>query len=154
MRKRSRYRPKPVMTNPVAYVIESVTPAAKHDSYLLDLKIKNHGSMHALTHGLATRGDMDVLIAMCNMVEALWSLGFGKDFEDVVVQGQASLLAVGKRGLSTGRFILRGPEMAALNLLMELHDAQMEVVTVGDIERGVELVHKRVRAGQIERIAA
>ena len=154
MRKRSKYKPRAVLVNPVAYVVEGLTPVARHDSYLIDLKIKNHGAMAALTRGQATRADMDMLIAMSNMIEALWTLGFGKDYEAVLVEGQAALIAVGRRGAITGRFILRAEEMAALNLLMELHDAQMEVVTVGDIERGIALIRKRERSGQVQRIAA
>ena len=56
MRKRSKYRPKPVLANPLGYVIESMTPVAKHDSYLVDLKIKNSEAMYALLHGTAHRG--------------------------------------------------------------------------------------------------
>lgn len=154
MRKRSKYKPRHVLANPVAYVMESITPVAKHDSYLLDLKIKNHGAMVSLTRGQATRADMDILIAMSNMIEALWTMGFGKHCEAVMCDGQAALIAVGRRGLDTGKFILRADEMAALNLMMDLHDAQMDVVTVGDIERAVDVVRKRERAGQVFRIAA
>lgn len=154
MRKRSKYRPRAVLANPVAYVMESITPVAAHDSYLVDLKIKNHGAMAALTRGQATRADMDTLIAMSNMIEALWILGFGKEYEAIMCAGQAAIIAVGRRGLDAGKFILRASEMSALNDLMELHDAQMEVVTVGDIERGIAVIRKRERAGQVHRIKA
>jgi hypothetical protein len=154
MRKRSKYRPRAVLANPVAYVVESITPVTQHDSYLVDLKIKNHGAMAALTRGHATRADMDTLIAMSNMIEALWTLGFGKEYEAVMCEGQAALISVGRRGLADGRFILRASEMASLNELMELHDAQMEVVTVGDIERGIEIIRKRERTGRVHRITA
>jgi hypothetical protein len=152
MRKRSKYKPRAVLANPVAWVLEGMTPVAQHDSYLVDLKIKNHGAMAALTQGQATRADMDVLIAMSNMIEALWSLGFGAEYERVIVAGQAALIEVGRRGLTTGKFILRAQEMTALNDLMELHDAQMDVVTIGDIDRGIAIVRKRERAGQVQRI--
>jgi hypothetical protein len=35
MRKRSSYRPKPVLANPLLYVLESFTPVRAHDSYLI-----------------------------------------------------------------------------------------------------------------------
>lgn len=154
MRKRSKYKPRAVLANPVAWVLEGLTPVTQHDSYLLDLKIKNHGAMAALTRGQATRADMDTLIAMSNMIEALWTLGFGKDYEAEMCAGQAALIAVGRRGMDTNKFILRADEMAALNTMMELHDAQMDVVTIGDIERAIALIRKRERAGQVHRIAA
>jgi hypothetical protein len=140
MRKRSKYRPKKVLVNPVGYVLEGMTPVGKHDSFLLDLKIKNHLSMSSLTQGKATREDMDKLINMANIAEALYRLGFGADYKDVLKEGSSALLAIARRGAETNRFVLWGAEMKALNTLMELHDAQMEVITVKDMERAVALV--------------
>jgi hypothetical protein len=140
MRKRSKYRPKKVLANPLGYVLEGMTPVGKHDSFLLDLKIKNHLSMSSLTQGKATREDMDKLINMANIAEALYRLGFGADYKDVLQEGSSALLAIARRGAETNRFVLWGAEMKALNTLMELHDAQMEVITVKDMERAVALV--------------
>jgi hypothetical protein len=140
MRKRSKYRPKKVLVNPVGYVLEGMTPVVKHDSFLIDLKIKNHLSMSSLTQGKATREDMDKLINMANIAEALYRLGFGADYKDVLQEGSSALLAIARRGAETNRFVLWGAEMKALNTLMELHDAQMEVITVKDMERAVALV--------------
>lgn len=140
MRKRSKYRPKGVFLNPVAYVMESLTPVTKHSNFLIDLKIKNHGAMTALTKGQATKADIDVLIPMGNICEALYRLGFGTDYKDVIHTGLDALHAVGKRGWQTGKFILRAEEMNALNLLMELHDAQMEVITLKDMEKACKIV--------------
>lgn len=77
MRKRSKYKPRPVLQNPLGYVIESLTPAAKHENFLLDLKIKNSEAMVALMKGHAVKADMDALIAMSNVTEALHQMGFG-----------------------------------------------------------------------------
>ena len=52
---------------------------------------------------------------------------------------------MGKRGAETGRFILRAEEMTALNTLMELHDAQMDVITVKDMERAFKIVDEEYR---------
>lgn len=140
MRKRSKYRPKKVLANPVGYVLEGMTSVAKHDSFLVDLKIKNHLSMTSLTQGKATREDMDKLISMANITEALYRMGFGTDYKDVVQEGSSALLAIARRGAESNRFVLWSTEMKALNTLMELHDAQMEVITVKDMEKAVALV--------------
>lgn len=152
MRKRSKYRPKGVIMNPIAYVMESMTPVAKHDSYLIDLKIKNHGAMSALTTGQAVRADIDTLIAMANICEALFRMGFGTEYEDVVRLGSDALYAVGRRGAQTGRFILRAEEMTALNTLMELHDAQMDVITIKDMEKAFKIVDAEYRARKMRPI--
>ena len=152
MKKRSKYRPKGKLINPVAYVLESLKPVRHHDSYLMDLKIKNHGSMEALTKGNAGRTEIDLLINMGNTTEALYRLGFGEDYGDVVEQGLDALHEVGQRGVQTGRFILKAHEMSHLNLLMELHDAQMEVITVKDMERASDLISKEFDQRKMRRM--
>jgi hypothetical protein len=152
VKKRSKYRPRGKLINPVAYVLESLKPVRHHDSYLVDLKIKNHSAMEALTKGQAWRTEIDVLINMGNTTEALYRLGFGEDYGDVVEQGLDALHEVGKRGIETGRFILKAHEMSHLNLLMELHDAQMEVITVKDMEKAADLIGKEFDQRKMRRM--
>lgn len=131
-----------MLINPLMYVLESLKPVREHDSFLIDLKIKNHGAMSSLTRGEANRDDMDALITMVNVVEALYRLGYGQEYGDVVKDGLDALHEVGKRGVATGRFILKSKEMSDLNTVMELHDAQMDVITIKDMERVTEMVRK------------
>ena len=145
MRKRSKYRPKHVLSNPLGYVLESISPVASHASFMLDLKIKNHGALETLTKGKAEHSDIDTLIAMVNMTEAFARLGFGKDYGDVVKDGLQALRDVGKRGVASGSFVLKASEMNALNASMELHDAQMDVVTLKDMDRAIALVQEEYR---------
>lgn len=142
MRKRSKYRPRAILQNPLGYVLEGMTPVAKHDNYLTELKIKNHLAMAMLTRGQATRSDIDTLIATVNVVEALYRLGFGTEYADVVRDGLDALRAVGKRGAESMKFILKADEMNALNLVMELHDAQMDLITIKDMDNAVAIVRK------------
>jgi hypothetical protein len=120
-------------------------PVAHHEQYLVELKIKNHLAMTTLTRGEATRSDIDTLIASVNIVEALYRLGFGKEYADVVREGLDALRDVGRRGVESGRFILKSTEMNALNLVMELHDAQMDLITIKDMDKAVELVKEEFR---------
>jgi 5-formyltetrahydrofolate cyclo-ligase len=112
---------------------------------MLDLKIKNHAALEALTKGNATRADIDTLVAMVNMSEAFARLGFGDAYSDVVLAGLQALRHVGKRGAVSGSFILKAHEMNALNTAMELHDAQMEVVTLKDMDAAIALVREEYR---------
>jgi hypothetical protein len=134
-----------VLQNTLGYVLESMTPVAKMDKYFVELKIKNHMALTNLTQGKATRHDMDDLIAMGNVTEALSRLGFGEEHADITRDGLDALHAVGKRGMESNRFILRAEEMRALNTLMDLHDAQMDVITIKDMERGLKLVDEEYR---------
>jgi len=145
MRKRSKYRPRPQLANPLGYVLESIKPVAQHEHYLVELKIKTHLAMSTLTKGLAKRDDIDTLIAAVNIVEALYRLGFGREYADVVKGGLDALRSVGKRGAESGRFVLKSDEMNALNLAMELHDAQMDIITIKDMDKAIALVKEEHR---------
>ena len=149
MRKRSKYRPKGVRLDTIGYVMESMRPVAKHENYLLDLKIKNSVAMAALMRGTAVKSDIDTLIAMSNIVEALYQLGFGAEYKDVGVDGREALLTIVHRAVTTKRFVPTAEQIKALQFLMELHDAQMDVITIKDMERALafantQFVNKRV----------
>lgn len=64
----------------------------------------------------------------------------GDDWKDEIRAAQDALLAVGRRGVETGKFILRGPELTSFNLAMEIHDAQLDACTVAELEKAIEVV--------------
>jgi hypothetical protein len=151
MRKRSKYRPKPVLLNPVGYVLEGLEPVRSHTGHATKLKIMNHLALSNLTQGKAVRHDIDVLINMVNIVEALYRLGFGQEYAQEVKDGLDALHAVAVRGKDSNKFILKAGEMNALNVICELHDAQLEVITVKDLDKAIALVederrNKRMRS--------
>lgn len=152
MRKKSKYRPKPVLANPLGYILEGMTSVRAHETSGLDLKIKNHLALANLTKGNGTRSDINMLIAMGNITEALYRMGFGTEYVDDIRGGINALYAVAVRGKDNNRFILRAEEMKALNVLCELHDAQLEVITVKDMGRAVELVEKEHRSGKMRKV--
>ena len=143
MRKRSRYRPKGVILDPINHVLSGIKRVGSISAGT-DLMIKNHSSLDAVRRGEATRDDIDVLIAAMNMTEALALMRIGEDWKVEIRAAQDALFAVGSRGAETGKFILRGPELKSLNLGMEIHDAQLEVCTVAELERAMDLVHKTI----------
>lgn len=149
MRKRSAYKPRPRIANPMAYVMESVSFVSGQTTFIRDLHIRNHLAMTALTQGKAARPDMDLLIAMNNVVEALWRLGYGKGYEDVLKHGSAALLAVARRGAESGRFVLKSEEMNALNTLMDLHDAQMNAITISDLDKAIAIIRNDTKARRV-----
>jgi len=146
MKKRSKYRPRRVLLDTMAFVQESLTPVAKHDNYLLDLKIVNSMAMASLMKGTATKRDMDVLVAMSNIVEALCELGFGRQYQDVATEGRYAILSIVYRAVERLRFVPTGEDVKRLNTLMELHDAQMDAITIADMERAISLAKRRIAA--------
>jgi len=104
--------------------------------------------MVSLAQGQATKEDFNRLISAANVVEALYLMGFGTEYKAEMDAGQAALIEVAQRQHKLGKFVLKADELQALNLLMELHDAQLEVITVKDLERAIKLVERERAAGR------
>ena len=153
MRKKSKYKPKHQFTNPVAWVLEGLKPFSTSDASL-NLRIKNHDAMDKLRRGDATIKDIDVLIGAFNMCEAYMRLRpeLGEDWKEEIKAGLDALHAVGVRGAQAGRFILKAQELIAMNLVMEIHDAQLDNTTINDMERAMNIVTQEYRARRMRPI--
>jgi hypothetical protein len=92
------------------------------------LKIRNHDAMNTLRLGTATRREIDAIIDAMNVAEALCKRGTGSDWLPEIQEAQDHLLA-----------------MARLNLGMEVHDAQLEAVTVRELELAMDDVMENLR---------
>lgn len=143
MRKKSRYKPREVKHDALGWVLEGLKPMTAV-SGITDQRIKNHAAMDALRRGEATRSDIDMLITMFNMTEAYTRLRpeFGRDWAEEIRAGQDAMLAVARRGIVSGRFILKASELQAINLVMELHDAQLDQSTVRDTEKAWDIIRR------------
>ena len=145
MRKRSKYRPKGVIIDAMTYVRAGLIPLTETGDPIQILRMRNHGSMMALTQGKATKPDMDVLINAVNITEALWRMKVGVEYKPVVVAGLRSLRAVAERGAGDNVFVLKANEMADINEALELHDAQLDFINVRQIERAMDIVKEEIR---------
>jgi hypothetical protein len=143
MKKRSKYKPKGVRLDNMAWV-QSGLKRVEDVSESSTIKIRNHDAMNTLRLGSATRAEIDIIISALNIAEALAQRGVGSDWMPELRSAQDHLLALARRGLTT-RFIVRGDELTALNLAMEIHDAQLETVTVKQLETAMNFVNETVR---------
>jgi hypothetical protein len=141
---RKKYRPKPIRMDNMSFVQAGIRPFETLPAGTT-LRVKNHDALNNLRMGVATRSDMDMLIAASNIAEAMRRMGKGTDWELELKEGHDALLAVARRGVPSMRFVMTGPELQALNLLMDIHDAQLDACTVQDVENAVDLVDKEIR---------
>ncbi len=150
MRKRSSYRPKPVMRDAVGYVIAGLRPVASAREEMLLVGLKNHGAVEAVRTGQATREQANFLVNAFNLANALACMGQGADWLPEIEEAQAALLAAGNRP----RFGFTGPELQAVNLAMQVHDAQMEdpTTTVQMLEQAMNGLKRLEAQGKVTRI--
>lgn len=145
-RKKSKYKPKGVRLNATTWVINGFRNISETGDAVLHLKIKNHESLECLRKGEATRLDIDAIISAFNMAEALARMKIGDDYAAEIKAGQDALLAVAKRGLSRDdRFVLKAEELTAIVEVMLVHDAQLEITTIGELEKAMDIVVKEIR---------
>ena len=145
MRKRSKYRPKGVRLDNMTWVQAGLKKVDEIGAGTT-LKIRNHDAMNNLRMGTAARRDIDALIDAMNITEALANRGIGEDWKLEIRAAQDAILDLARRGVANNfRFIARGPELVALNLVMEIHDAQLEAVTVKQLETAMADVMESLR---------
>lgn len=145
-RKKSKYKPKGVRLDATTWVINGFRNISETGDAVLHLKIKNHESLEYLRKGEATRMDIDAIISAFNMAEALARMQIGDDYAAEIKAGQDALLDAAKRGVNRDdRFVLKAAELTAINLVMEIHDAQLEITTIGELEKAMDIVAKEIR---------
>lgn len=153
MRKRSKYRPKPQLPDPLNWVIAGMRPVLTATEVMDNVRIKNHLALRMIVEGQATRKDLDVLIEAFNITEALCRVdaALGRDWSEEIRAGQGALLSMAQRGVAKeDRFLFTGAELNAANTVMEVHDAQLERCTVAQMEKAIHEVikdkqHKKAR---------
>jgi hypothetical protein len=147
MRKRSKYKPKGVRLDATTYVLNGFRLVSTTGGAALDLKIKNHSALEALRTGQAKRYDIDSIISALNVSEALSRLGIGHEYVDEIKEGQDALLELSRRGINRDdRFVAKASELTAINYVMELHDAQLDITTIAQLEKALDIVTNEIKS--------
>lgn len=140
---RKKYRPKYIATNPMSTFLGGMS--GEHAQHLQDVLLKNHTAMSNMARGVGGRDEWDRLNGMINMANVMCDMGIGDEFRQATVAARDALLACGKRGVRTGRFLFTGDELVTMNEAMSCHEAQMTNVRAIDVERAMDEVAKRLR---------
>ena len=152
MRKRSKYKPKPVLANPIGYLVESVTPLTQHETYVVDWQLRNNSAFEKLLKGIADKKDLNTLIASRNITEALIVTLGGQDIDGTLSRSAVALIDICARGNAGKGVAMKADEMQAMRDLFGLHDELLEVVTVGQFEKALAYAKKEINAGRAARL--
>jgi hypothetical protein len=145
MKKKSKYKPKGIRLDSLNWVLAGMKSVSEVGDALVTLKARNHSALTEVVQGRGNRDQIDILIAALNMTEAYAIFGKGSDWKDEIKAGQDALYEMALRGVQTEKFVFRGPEMQAVNLAMDIHDAQLEASTVKELEKMAEYVAHQIR---------
>jgi len=139
MKKKSKYKPKPVRLDNLAWITSGMLPVSAAKEAMVNLGIRNHGAMESLVKGQGTRGDAVTLRSAFITARALAMLDLGKEYKPDLDKAQVTIAEMIARGDSTGRYLFKGPEIVTVNLGLEIHEAQLEICTIAKLEEAVKL---------------
>lgn len=153
MRKRGKYKPKRQLVNPLHHVLMGMLPLRNVGQEVLDLKLKAHGALARLTKGEGKEDDLVLVMQAMNMAEGLLYQGIGKEYRAELRAGQTAVVEIATRSVALkGRYVLKGDEMQALTVALDLHDAQLDICTVGEIEEAIRIVNDAARHKRTEHV--
>jgi len=147
MRKKSKYKPKGVRLDTINWVLAGMRKVGELPTAGVSLKLKNHEALDSILKGNGTRDHVDVLIYALNMAEALIRIrdDLGADWATEIKAAQDAIYTMGKRGVEKDRFAFTGPEMNAVKVVMDVHDAQLDDCTVKEMEQALFIVREEIR---------
>lgn len=147
-KKRSKYRPRPVMRDTMHWVKSGFYKVDGHPA-TADLALTNHVAMDALRKGEATTVHMKILADMLNVMEALTQVhpAFAGDYSQEIEAAQAAIMSLVARCKDRGVFTCTAAELDALRVALELHDAQLEIATVNDIGEAMKIIKSTIVSG-------
>ena len=148
-KRRMKYPPGSAVANPIAYVIDGFKPVgqAEEGQWLQEVLMKNHSAITEFVHGRGNREHLSTLVRVHNMTRALLLMGFGEDLYDIVLRSDEVIQGIAKRKQLKNTYTLYATEITALNDLIGLHDAQMEVATIRDVNNAVKRHLKEMAQG-------
>ena len=142
MRKRSSYRPRPVVNDNMFYILSGNLPATAAATTITRIKVANHGAMDSLTKGKGTKADVIALGHMLTTAEALARHNLGRDWLPELAEARKALSDLTMR---SGNFVMKANEIKALNLALEVHDAQLEGCTIKQLEDAIKAAKNAIR---------
>jgi len=150
MRKKSKYKPKGVRLDALAYVVSGFKKVADVPDAGTKLLIRNHAAFDEIREGRGDKEHVDVLIHMVNMIEALALRQLGRDWLPEIHEAQDAIFRVAQRGVSGKKFLFTGEELSVVQQIIELHDEQLKNCSVKLMEQALEdinkeYVHKKMR---------
>jgi hypothetical protein len=140
MRKRSKYKPKPVRDDAYAWVINGLRPVDTHASKgAMANRLIASNSLSEMVLGRGDAQHAQNIREMVMVVKGLAMQGIGSDWMPEIEQAMAAIKAVEARG---GSYVFWADELKAIRLAVELHDAQLSAATIGHMDNVFQMVQE------------
>lgn len=140
-----KYKEREVAHNPIDLVFGGMHRITGLN--LTELSTRNHAALNCLANGHGTRELWNQLCGAINVGNIMCERGMGDEYRAEMLAGRDALVMIGTRHLETEAFDFLDGEAAAIELALDVHDAQLENSRVVDKERAADEVVRRIRLG-------
>lgn len=130
------------MNNNLLYILTGNLPVTVAAETVTRVKVANHSAMDSLVKGKGTGTDIVALGHMLTTAEALAKHNLGRDW---LPELSAARDALDDLTMRSGNFVMRASEITALNLAVEIHDAQLENCTIKQLEDAIKAAKNAIR---------
>jgi hypothetical protein len=148
MRKRSRYRPRPI-SNPLRVISEHI-PFDQRE--ITQLAVPPRMAIEAIRYGKGTETDFDTLACIVNvcMVRTEQIGGDKTAALDVCYGAMEALMKMKERAQRLGKIGFGAGEMDALVPALDLHEQLIELSTPKQMADALRQVLSRIEAGHVQ----
>jgi hypothetical protein len=141
---RKRYVPRPVDPDPVDLAISraALVPQAGAEQ----LNSITRTAWQRLRTGQGTGADWCYIADAINVAERLVQLRIATDRAAEIDAAQEAMANLHARHAERGSWTLRGPEIAAIDAALEIHEVQLQLCTQGELQAAIHTVKRRIAA--------
>jgi hypothetical protein len=146
MSKRKAYKPRPINANAHLRVIQGVKPLTQEDrAYLFKQAIQ---SINAMQFGVnLTKSDFTVLCDMVNISLLLTEKDIGRDYLPELYEAREAMQEAKQRYIKTQKLGFTAAELNAVKVALPIHQAQIEICTLGEFSDAFDEQEKRIEKG-------
>lgn len=139
---KKKYRPKGIIRNPIAYVIEGINPPSPEKA--TQVQVSYHWSMTNLTKGTGTIRDWQAISNSLNLTMVLAEMGWGENYIGQIREAMYALAAMRDRYKAGKPLRFTGPELQEINDALALHDEQVRMCPVKVFEKAIADADARI----------
>ena len=147
MRKPRRI-PRPVITDPVAYVTANVATLPSHTKAYMLLTASVLTSLDNLLRAEVHVSDIKDITAMGYMSLALYNLGAGVDERTTVIEGIKAINSVNQRYKVHKVYRGNASEIAAIRALAGVHISQLNEATIPVLKEAISFLKQSLTVGK------
>jgi hypothetical protein len=107
------------------------------------LRTRNYLALSAVESGTGKPSDVNLLVGVSNMATAI-SRQYGQEYRAEIRRGADAVESIRNRAVRWGKVQATPTELEAIKLLFEIHDAQLNEVTIAELHDALKLMGRKV----------